>query len=64
MAFEHCFPDHRGLTGQLVDLSRPGDFNQTMMELGETLCSKVKLGCSQCPVSSHCQALALSSQNA
>uniref|UniRef100_A0A0E0J812 rRNA N-glycosidase n=1 Tax=Oryza nivara TaxID=4536 RepID=A0A0E0J812_ORYNI len=38
-----------GLTGQPVNLSRPGDFNQTMMELGETLCSKVKLGCSQCP---------------
>uniref|UniRef100_A0A0E0MKQ6 Uncharacterized protein n=1 Tax=Oryza punctata TaxID=4537 RepID=A0A0E0MKQ6_ORYPU len=33
----------RGLTGQLVDPSRPGDFNQTTMELGETLCSKAKL---------------------
>ncbi|XP_052139109.1 adenine DNA glycosylase-like [Oryza glaberrima] len=52
------------LTGELVDPSRPGDFNQAMMELGATLCSKTKPGCSQCPVSSHCQALALSSQNA
>ncbi|KAF0888643.1 hypothetical protein E2562_016101 [Oryza meyeriana var. granulata] len=30
------------LTGQLVDPSRPGDFNQAMMELGATLCSKTK----------------------
>uniref|UniRef100_J3NC66 Adenine DNA glycosylase n=2 Tax=Oryza brachyantha TaxID=4533 RepID=J3NC66_ORYBR len=51
------------LTGELVDPSRPGDFNQAMMELGATLCSKTKPGCSQCPVSSHCQALTLSSQN-
>ncbi|CAM0951114.1 unnamed protein product [Alopecurus aequalis] len=51
------------LAGQLVDPSRPGDFNQAMMELGATLCSKTKPGCSQCPVSSHCQALALSHEN-
>ncbi|KAM0862779.1 hypothetical protein ACQ4PT_045029 [Festuca glaucescens] len=51
------------LAGQLVDPSRPGDFNQAMMELGATLCSKTKPGCSECPVSSHCQALALSQEN-
>lgn len=34
-----------------------------MMELGATLCSKTKPDCSQCPVSSHCQALALSHEN-
>ncbi|GJN39795.1 hypothetical protein PR202_gb28937 [Eleusine coracana subsp. coracana] len=51
------------LAGQLVDPSRPGDFNQAMMELGATLCSKTKPGCSECPVSSHCQALALSRDN-
>jgi A/G-specific adenine glycosylase len=54
---------HRELAGQLVDPSRPGDFNQAMMELGATLCSKTKPGCSECPVSSHCQALALSLEN-
>ncbi|CAN6349226.1 unnamed protein product [Urochloa humidicola] len=48
------------LAGQLVDPSRPGDFNQAMMELGATLCSKTKPGCSGCPVKSHCQALSLS----
>ncbi|KAF8768552.1 hypothetical protein HU200_007507 [Digitaria exilis] len=51
------------LVGQLVDPLRPGDFNQAMMELGATLCSKTKPGCSGCPVSSHCQALALSMEN-
>nr|CAB3463354.1 unnamed protein product [Digitaria exilis] len=51
------------LAGQLVDPLRPGDFNQAMMELGATLCSKTKPGCSGCPVSSHCQALALSMEN-
>lgn len=51
------------LAGQLVDPSRPGDFNQAMMELGATLCSKTKPDCSQCPVSSHCQALVLSHEN-
>uniref|UniRef100_A0A0D9XXU2 Adenine DNA glycosylase n=1 Tax=Leersia perrieri TaxID=77586 RepID=A0A0D9XXU2_9ORYZ len=61
---EQFFLDYREITGQLVDPSRPGDFNQAMMELGATLCSKTKPSCSQCPVSSHCQALALSSQNA
>jgi A/G-specific adenine glycosylase len=54
---------HRELAGQLVDPSRPGDFNEAMMELGATLCSKTKPGCSECPVSSHCQALALSCEN-
>ena len=33
------------------------------MELGATLCSKSKPGCSGCPVSSHCQALAHSLEN-
>nr|ABA96720.1 A/G-specific adenine DNA glycosylase, putative, expressed [Oryza sativa Japonica Group] len=34
------------------------------MELGATLCRKTKPGCSQCPVSNHCQALTLSNQSA
>ncbi|CAN6326122.1 unnamed protein product [Urochloa humidicola] len=51
------------LAGQLVDPLRPGDFNQAMMELGATLCSKTKPGCSGCPVKSHCQVLALSLEN-
>ncbi|KAL6839805.1 hypothetical protein ACP4OV_030493 [Aristida adscensionis] len=51
------------LAGQVVDPLRPGDFNQAMMELGATLCSKAKPDCSKCPVSNHCQALVLSREN-
>lgn len=50
----------RRLAGQLVDPSRPGDFNQALMELGATLCSRSSPSCSSCPVSSQCLALSLS----
>ncbi|CAA7400400.1 unnamed protein product [Spirodela intermedia] len=48
------------LAGQLVDPSRPGDFNQALMELGATLCSRSSPSCSSCPVSGQCLALSLS----
>lgn len=44
------------LAAQLVDPSRPGDFNQSLMELGATLCSVSKPSCSSCPISSQCRA--------
>ncbi|KAK6259641.1 hypothetical protein SCA6_014115 [Theobroma cacao] len=45
------------LAAQLVDPSRPGDFNQSLMELGATLCTPLNPSCSSCPVSSQCCAL-------
>ncbi|OMO96858.1 hypothetical protein CCACVL1_04751 [Corchorus capsularis] len=45
------------LAAQLVDPSRPGDFNQSLMELGATLCTLLNPSCSSCPVSSQCRAL-------
>jgi A/G-specific adenine glycosylase len=36
--------------------SRPGDFNQAMMELGATVCQKQSPACVRCPVSSFCLA--------
>ncbi|KAL1189434.1 Adenine DNA glycosylase [Cardamine amara subsp. amara] len=51
------------LAGQLVDPSRPGDFNQSLMELGATLCNVSKPSCSSCPVSSKCRAFSLSQEN-
>ncbi|XP_068654981.1 adenine DNA glycosylase [Aristolochia californica] len=48
------------LAGQLVDPSRPGDFNQALMELGATLCTPANPTCSVCPVSDQCQALKIS----
>ncbi|OMO89515.1 hypothetical protein COLO4_19720 [Corchorus olitorius] len=44
------------LAAQLVDPSRPGDFNQSLMELGATLCTPFNPSCSSCPISSQCRA--------
>lgn len=55
-----CIPFSRKLSGQLVDPSRPGDFNQSLMELGATICSVAGPSCSTCPISQQCQALSLS----
>lgn len=39
---------------RLMDASRPGDFNQAMMELGATVCVPRGPKCAQCPVSELC----------
>jgi A/G-specific adenine glycosylase len=38
----------------LLDKSRPGDFNQAMMELGATVCVPREPRCSMCPVRKWC----------
>ncbi len=40
---------------QLIDPSRPGDFNQAMMELGATICLPQAPVCQSCPVTDYCQ---------
>lgn len=40
----------------LVDEARPGDFNQGLMELGATLCTKAQPRCSACPWANSCEA--------
>jgi A/G-specific adenine glycosylase len=40
------------------DFDRPGDFNQSLMELGATACTRHAPACSRCPVSSLCAARA------
>lgn len=47
------------LAEQLVDVHRPGDFNQSMMELGATICMPKKPACLLCPVRQWCAAWAL-----
>ena len=42
----------------LVDGPRPGALNQAIMELGATVCTKSNPDCTQCPIASHCFALA------
>merc|ERR1719220_1893398 len=40
-----------GISSQLVDQERPGDFNQAMMELGAVICTPKNPSCAACPVS-------------
>lgn len=42
----------------LVDLKRPGDWNQALMELGATVCTPRAPRCDECPVAGWCAALA------
>ncbi|NXE45343.1 MUTYH glycosylase, partial [Casuarius casuarius] len=44
------------MANTLVDRSRPGDFNQALMELGATVCVPKAPLCEQCPVKQHCRA--------
>jgi len=39
----------------LLDSSRPGDFNQAMMELGATVCTPKAPKCLLCPLTNFCQ---------
>jgi len=43
----------------LLAQSAPGDWNQALMELGETICTPQSPRCGSCPVSRFCRALAL-----
>lgn len=44
------------LAERLVDPERPGDFNQSMMELGATVCTPRGPACVSCPVRQCCEA--------
>ncbi|MFZ0461148.1 MAG: A/G-specific adenine glycosylase [Candidatus Acidiferrales bacterium] len=43
----------------LLPAKSPGDWNQAMMELGETVCTPRSPNCAACPIAKHCQARAL-----
>jgi len=38
----------------LLDVERPGDFNQAMMELGATVCVPANPRCMECPINKFC----------
>ncbi len=46
----------------LLSTSRPGDFNQAMMELGARICTPRQPACDACPVAKHCRARAQGTQ--
>ena len=41
---------------QVLDRSRPGDFNQALMELGAVVCTPTNPRCGECPVAKLCYA--------
>jgi A/G-specific adenine glycosylase len=54
-------PDARGesqrsLAGRLLDPRRPGDWNQALMELGQTGCLPRSPHCDKCPLAQACEA--------
>jgi A/G-specific adenine glycosylase len=54
-------PDARGaphdaLAATLLDRERPGDWNQALMELGETVCLPRAPRCDACPIADACEA--------
>lgn len=51
------------LSEALLDRENPKDFNQAMMDLGATLCTRHRPACLLCPVRSHCQAYNLNVQS-
>lgn len=47
---------HANLAASLLDRRRPGDWNQAVMELGETICTPARPRCEDCPLARHCWA--------
>ena len=43
--------------GELICKSRPGDFNQGLMEIGALICRPTNPKCNECPLSENCYAL-------
>jgi A/G-specific adenine glycosylase len=42
----------------LLAMQAPGDWNQSLMELGEVICTPQSPRCAECPVTRHCRAYA------
>jgi A/G-specific adenine glycosylase len=49
---------------ELLDRSRPGDWNQALMELGATVCLPESPRCGACPVADRCEARERGTQDA
>jgi A/G-specific adenine glycosylase len=47
---------YQTLAGHVLDRNRPGDWNQALMELGQTVCLPTSPQCGTCPVPRHCAA--------
>lgn len=47
-----------GLSERLTPVLRTGEFNQAMMDLGATLCTRSRPACERCPLADRCRGLA------
>jgi len=47
----------------IVPKTRPGDFNQALMDIGSQICRPQLPNCEQCPLKTCCEAFALGKQN-
>lgn len=50
------------LAEEWLDHTRPGDYNQSLMELGRVVCKPRSPLCADCPVQKHCKAFANGTQ--
>ena len=55
-------PEIRRLTQSLVPAHRPGDFAQSLMDLGSTICTPKRPACALCPWMAPCEARTLGLQ--
>jgi len=54
--------EFKRLAQQLLDQDHPGDFNQALMELGQTICTVGEPNCAACPLKRQCLANSRGSQ--
>ena len=54
MSNNHTISAFWSNANSIVSPTRPGDFNQAVMELGATICSPKGPKCSECPVKKLC----------
>jgi A/G-specific adenine glycosylase len=47
--------DVKGLASEILDRKRPGDWNQALMELGQTVCLPRAPHCLDCPIGADCR---------
>ena len=51
------------IAGRLVPEKRPGDYNQALMEIGQTICTRRNPLCEICPLNTNCLANAIGAQH-
>ena len=53
----------KGIVNELIDKNNPGDFNQSLIELGALICKPQKPECEKCPIADYCYSFKNHKQN-